>query len=275
MVNPRPRLPKISGQAVIPQPSVTSKAIAVLFAFDQEHPKLGLTELASRAGLPIATTHRIASELVHSKALVKHGKFFLISSEMWRIGLLAPVRESIAEIAAPYMQDVLFLTQNVVNLFVQDGSSALLVERISGTSTGLPFSRVGTRMSLHSTAAGKVILAYGESSTLESLLFPLEPHTIHTITDQVALRREIAQVRARGFASTHQESAPANFGLAVPILLPNGTLVGTLGVVTLNTPAPSGTTVPVLRLAARSISRHLSRSVNEVVGERVDELIFH
>lgn len=264
MVNPHPRLPRATDKRVAPLPSVTSKVSAILLAFDQEHPKLGLTELAHRACLPLATTHRIATELVQSKALGKQGKLFHVSSEIWRIGLLAPVQLSLAEIAAPFMQDVLSLTHNVVNLFIHDDTSALLVQRISGTKAGMPFSRVGARMPLHSTAAGKVILAHGDDSLLDRLSFPLKAFTKNTMTTREALEREIAHVRARGFATTREESSQANFGLAVPILLPTGTLVGSLGVVTLNAPAPEVTIVPLLRFAARSIARYVFQNFEDV-----------
>lgn len=274
MVNPHPRLPRAAGRPAATQPSVTSKVAAILLAFDQDHPKMGLTELANRAGLPVATTHRIAAELVQSEALGKQGKSFHISSEIWRIGLLAPVRISLAEIAAPYMQDVLSLTQNVVNLFVQDGTSALLVERISGTRTGMPFSRVGARMPLHSTAAGKVILAYGDEAVLDRLSFPLPAHTKNTKFSRTDLEKEIASVRARGYATTSEESTLSNYGLAVPILLPTGLLIGALGVVTLSSPASEGTTVPLLRLAARSIARYVFQNYDDVMVSPIPRIVF-
>jgi DNA-binding IclR family transcriptional regulator len=43
---------------------VTSRAPALLGAFDEQHRRLGLTDLAARAGLPAATAHRLAGELV-------------------------------------------------------------------------------------------------------------------------------------------------------------------------------------------------------------------
>ena len=43
--------------------SVTARALAVLGAFDVEHPLLTLSQLARRAGLPVATVYRITSVL--------------------------------------------------------------------------------------------------------------------------------------------------------------------------------------------------------------------
>lgn len=54
----------MAGTTTGPGRSVTSRAPALLGAFDEQHRRLGLTDLAARAGLPAATAHRLAGELV-------------------------------------------------------------------------------------------------------------------------------------------------------------------------------------------------------------------
>ena len=43
--------------------SVTSRALDLLGAFDPDHRSLTLSALARRAGMPIATAHRLVGEL--------------------------------------------------------------------------------------------------------------------------------------------------------------------------------------------------------------------
>ncbi|GER22767.1 hypothetical protein NCCP1664_12640 [Zafaria cholistanensis] len=257
MANPHPRQPKAEGETA-PQSTVTAKALAMLGAFDADHSRLSLSAMARRAGLPVATAHRLAGELLAWGALERVGGTFVVGHRIWQLGMLAPVRQNIAELAAPYMQDVLFVTQNVVNLFILDDGEALLLERISGTRAGLPFRRVGARMPLHASAAGKVLLAFGPPAMLELALGRLERLTPHTITDPQVLVTEIEQVRSRGYATTSEEAGLDNFALAVPVLLSNGTCPAAVGVVTQGRPPAVGTVVPVLRIAARSIARRLA-----------------
>ncbi|MFD0491986.1 helix-turn-helix domain-containing protein [Saccharopolyspora spinosporotrichia] len=45
--------------------SVTARALSVLTAFDIDHSRLTLTAIARRAGIPLATAHRLVRELEH------------------------------------------------------------------------------------------------------------------------------------------------------------------------------------------------------------------
>jgi DNA-binding IclR family transcriptional regulator len=258
MANPAPRRPRSeAAPSGSPQATVTSKALALLGAFETAGPRLSLSAMARRAGLPVATAHRLAGELTEWGALDRVGSEYVVGHRLWRLGLLAPVQQDIAEIAAPFMQDVLFVTQNVVNLFTVDAAEALLVERIAGTRVGQPFRRVGARLPLHASAAGKVFLAFGPSSLAASLPRRLTALTPHTTTDRTVLEAELVEVRAKGYATTTEEAGVGNYALAVPVLQANGTAVAALGVVTQGTHPSIGSVVPVLRIAARGIARRL------------------
>ena len=70
--------------------SVTSKVVSILNAFSPVHPELSLGELARRAGLPVSTTYRLASELVDWGGLERaDGSGYRIGLRLWEIGSLA------------------------------------------------------------------------------------------------------------------------------------------------------------------------------------------
>ena len=258
---PPAKTPAVKGRdndaAAQPAASVTSRALALLGTFDSQHSAQTLSAMARRAGLPVATAHRLAGELVAWGGLEKRRGEYRVGQRIWRLGLLAPAQQNIAEVAAPFMQDVLFVTQNVVNLFILDGQEVLLVERMSGTGAGLPFRRVGARLPLHASAAGKIMLAYGPEDLFTSATGGLERLTPRTITNSRVLAAEIEQVRTNGYATTDEEAGPDNYGLAVPVFLPNNQVAAALGVVTKGRPASLGAVVPVLKIAARGIARRL------------------
>lgn len=258
MANPRPGQSRRESQ---PEPTradtVTARSLALLAAFSPERPRLSLSEMARRAELPVSTAHRLVSELVQWGALERINNEYVVGQRLWKLGLLAPIRQNIAEIAAPHMQDVLFVTHNVVNLFVLEGSRVLLLERISGTKVGAPFRKVGDPLPLHASAAGKVMLAYSRQDLLSAATKKMVSLTQHTITAPRELQTEIAEVKKSGYATSNQEAGMDNYAVAVPVLDAMGYAVAALGVVHQNPPA-IGSVVPVLRIAARGIARRLT-----------------
>lgn len=239
--------------------SVTARALAILSAFEGAHPQLSLSDIARRANLPVSTAHRLVAELVDWGALERRHNRYVIGDRLWKLGLLAPVRRDIAEVAAPYMQDVLFVTHNVVNLFVTQDGCALLLERISGTRVGTPFRNVGDLLPLHASAAGKVLIAYSaqQSTLMATASDTLTSLTPHTITSTERFETEIQGVYRNGYAVSQQEVGLQNFAVAVPILDHKGNAIAALGVVHRELPS-IGSVVPVLRIAARGIARRLN-----------------
>ena len=182
--------------------SVASRVLAVLGAFGAEHRHLSLTQLSRRAGLPLATAHRLVGELAAWGALERDaGGRYRIGLRLWEVGSLAPRGLGLREAALPFLEDLYEATHENVQLAVLDGIEVVYLERIAGrTSVGVR-TRVGGRWPAHSTGVGLVLLAYASADAQERYLAgPLARFTDKTITDPARLRRELAQVRRCGYA---------------------------------------------------------------------------
>lgn len=242
--------------------TVTSRALSLLDTFARGRERQTLSEMARRACMPVGTAHRLVGELVEWGGLERHKGRYSIGQRVWQLGHLAVMQSSIAEIAAPFMQDVLFVTQNVVNFFVPDEDDVILVERISGTLVKVPFRRAGERVSYNGSAGGKVLLAHADDELVQRVIDRPARFTEHTLTQPNGIRAAVDAVRSQGYAESIEETALGHFGIAVPVTLSDGRVVGALGIVTLGKPAAVGSVVPVLRIASRGISRQLElRSV--------------
>ncbi|WP_158786455.1 IclR family transcriptional regulator [Streptomyces sp. NRRL F-5065] len=249
-----------SGGSAGPVPkSVAARTLRILDTFDSDHCELSLSNISRRSGLPVATCHRLVGELVEWGGLLRTGSRYRIGHKLWSLGLLSESHHGLAELAAPYMHDVLFLTKHVVNLFVLDGDQALLLERISGTQPGRALHRVGDRLALHASAGGKAFLAYGPPELAGAALANPQRLTPNTVTDPTRLRRELEQVRRKGYAVTLEEAVRGAHGIAVPVTAADGSVLAALGVVTVGTRPRPAAIVPVLQIAARSIAREAGR----------------
>jgi DNA-binding IclR family transcriptional regulator len=121
---------------------------------------------------------------------------------------------------------------------------------------------VGSRLPLHATAVGKVLLAAAPDDVAEQVLRAPTRETRHTVVDPGRLRRELAEIRRRGFARTAEEMSLGTLSVAVPVRVERsaGTVVaGALGIVVPSSRRDTGRLVPVLEVAARGIGRELGR----------------
>ncbi|MEV0389804.1 IclR family transcriptional regulator [Nonomuraea sp. NPDC050643] len=210
--------------------SVTSKVLAILGAFDAAHPQLTLTELARRGGLPLSTAHRLVGELEEWQALSRGPDGRLrVGPRLWELGQLAPNR--LQELAHPWLQELFGSTGENVHLAVRDGLEVLYVDKVHGRRAVPIVSKVGARLPMHPTGVGKALLAYEPDWFVKSYLARrLERPTPHTITEPGRLARELAAVRAQGYALTYEEMTLGSCSAAAPILV-DGRPVAALGLV--------------------------------------------
>lgn len=89
---------------------------------------------------------------------------------------------------------------------------------------------VGRRDDLHAGASGKAILAFLPDEEIDALLrAPLSRATERTIVNPRELRKQIAEIRARGYATSLGERVPgAGFGIGAPVFGPDGRVRGSI-----------------------------------------------
>ena len=210
--------------------TVTSKVLAILGAFDAGHQQLTLTDLARRSGVPLSTVHRLAGELEEWQALSRAPDGRLrIGLRLWELGQLAPAK--LQDLAHPWLQELFASTGENVHLAVRDGLEVLYVDKVAGRRAVPIVSRTGGRLPMHPTGVGKALLAFEPDWFVRSYLDRvLERPTPHTITEPGRLARELATVRAQGYALTYEEMTLGSCSAAAPILV-DGRAIAALGIV--------------------------------------------
>ncbi|MFG2039862.1 IclR family transcriptional regulator [Dactylosporangium sp. NPDC048998] len=238
--------------------TVVSRTVALLGAFDAAHPRLTLTELARRAGLPLATAHRLVGELTKAGALARTDDGdYVVGRRLWDIGLLAPVQTDVREVAAPFLQDLYAATLATVHLAIRDGTEVLYLDRLSGKRSVPVVSKVGSRLPLHATGVGKVLLAYAPEEVRRVVLSSLTRVTPYTITQPARLQTQLTAVLADGYATTIEEMSLGACSVAVPIQR-NETDIVALGIVVPSLRRDKQRLVSALKVAAHGIGRTLN-----------------
>ena len=121
------------------------------------------------------------------------------------------------------MENLAEETGETVNLArLEDGKTVNIAQADGPRLVGVG-DWVGGKTEPHTTANGKVLLAFMEDP-LETLHLedPLEAVTEQTITSVAELRSELERVRDEGAAFTIGELEPGFNGVAVPVFEPSG-----------------------------------------------------
>lgn len=255
----------MAGNTTDPGRSVVSRVLAILDAFDVEHPRLSLSDIARRAGLSLPTTHRLVGEIAAWRGLERDddGRY-RVGLRLWEVGLLGPLHTRLREVAMPFLQSLYETTRENVHLAVRDGFDALYVEKLSGHRSVPIISRIGGRLPMHATGVGKALLAWSDEDLVDQVLCrPLERPTPYTITEPGRLRQELAATRRAGFAVTREEMTLGSCSVAVPIFgEPRrdgiGEVEAAVGIVVHTANVEPVRHVPPLQLAAEGIAARLA-----------------
>jgi DNA-binding IclR family transcriptional regulator len=240
-----------------PGVTVTSRVLSILGSFDAGHRSLTLTEIAERAELALPTAHRLVGELAAWGALrrMSHGRY-VIGRRLWDLGLLAPVQTDLRDVASPFLQDLYGATLATVHLAVRDGALALYLDRVSGHASVPVVSKVGSRLPLHSTGVGKVLLAHAPATVRQEILAtPLQRFTPYTIIQPNRLAGQLQRVPQDGYATTTEEMTLGACSIAIPVSVAGHT-VASLGIVVPDLRSRKRL-VPAMQVAAQGIARSL------------------
>ena len=250
---------KLAGNTSAPGASVASRLLNILGSFDERHRSLTLSELADRAGLPVATAHRLAAELVAGAALQRRADGrFEVGRLIWSAGLLAPMEGRLLQVAEPFLHDVYAATLATVHLAVRDGHEVLYLERMMGRASVPIVSTVGSRLPMHCTGVGKVLLAHAPRDIQEHVFANLTRITPYTVVQPAVLARQLNHVRRESVATTVEEMSLGACSLAVPIVQkPADTVVAAIAVVVPSLKRDRQRLLGALQVAARGIGRLL------------------
>ncbi|MCM6778728.1 IclR family transcriptional regulator [Nocardia sp. CDC159] len=121
-------------------------------------------------------------------------------------------------------------TGEAVRIAARVGDRITVIHHVFRPDNSEQALEVGEVLPPHATALGKVLLAYDVGLAAAVRARELSALTRRTIVDRVALGRELATVRERGFARDAGEYQPDLAGIAAPIRARGGLVVGAIGI---------------------------------------------
>ncbi|SFL42472.1 IclR family transcriptional regulator domain-containing protein [Geodermatophilus ruber] len=208
------------------------RGLAVIRAFDAEHPRLGLSEVARATGLTRAATRRFLLTLVQLGYVRMEGREFSLRPRVLELGWSYLSGLTLPEVAEPHLETLVREIRESSSVSVLDGDDIVYVARVPTKRIMTELIAVGTRLPAHATSMGRVLLAGLSHADLVAYLqrAVLTPYTERTVTDPVELRAAVEQVRRQGYALVDQELEQGLRSTAAPIRGDDGEVVAALNI---------------------------------------------
>jgi IclR family acetate operon transcriptional repressor len=221
--------------AASPQPSASQVKSATrtldIIEYVVAHPRpLVAQEIATALGIPVSSLSYLLATLVERDYLVREGRRYSPGKGLEKLQLHG-TPFSLADRAAPLVRTLRQQLDETSSFFVREGweIEALVTE---SSHQALRYAvPTGDRLPMHALASGKALLAALPDEELARYFKESErkKFTPATVTDEKALRRELAEIRKSGFAVTDEEFSLGIIGIGRMVTI-DGEPAGSLSV---------------------------------------------
>lgn len=189
-----------------------ARAFNILETLAQAHGPARLSAVAQRTGLQKSTVHRILGTLTalgYAEQDEPSG-LYRASLKAWELGAGVITDLPIKRAAAGFLQEAHRATGETVSLTVLTGDDVLYLDKIISPRPARFTTRIGSRAPATNTAGGKAILAiHPDAEAIIARASARRP------LDVEALRAELAEARARGYAISSYSPGVISIGAAV------------------------------------------------------------
>jgi DNA-binding IclR family transcriptional regulator len=182
---------------------------------------LNLEEITQKTGYKKTTCFRLLKTM-RSLGLIElssTAKKYQYGPRLVTIGLSALKNMNLRNSALPILQQLRDDTRETINLTILSGTEILYVERLMSDYLVNVNVNVGDRLPVYCASMGKVILAFLPANRMQKIISAtkFEPRTDHTIVSESAFIKELAKIRAQGFAINDEELEKGLRAVAAPI----------------------------------------------------------
>src|SRR5262245_14424765 len=195
------------------------RGLAVIRAFDAEHPELTLSDVARATGLTRAAARRFLLTLQDLGYVRTDGRLFALTPRVLELGYAYLSSLSLPEVAEPHLERLAAEVRESSSVSVLDGDDIVYVARVPTSRIMRVAINVGTRFPAYATSMGRVQLAALPGAELDAYLdrVELRPLTANTLIDPAKLRAELDRIRQQGWALVDQELEEGLRSVAAPI----------------------------------------------------------
>src|SRR5512139_1746855 len=135
------------------------RGLAVIRAFDRDHPELTLSEVATATGVTRAAARRFLLTLAELGYVRSDGRLFALTPRVLELGYAYLSSMSLPEVAEPHLEALVATVNESSSVSVLDGTDVVYVARVPTSRIMTVSISVGTRFPAYATSMGRVLLA--------------------------------------------------------------------------------------------------------------------
>jgi DNA-binding IclR family transcriptional regulator len=232
----------------------TARRVFDVLELAQSQSGVTRSDVAEELDVARSTAHDYLTTLEEVGYLVREDEQFYLGLRFLRYGAAARKRLDYLDAIIPTLEQYAEKSGEALWFVAEEaGKGIYVIEKKSSQAARMTGGKVGEKVPLHASAAGKLILAHQPDARLEEL--DLSAFTQETITDQETLQKEIHAVREMGVAYNDAEHMPRLRGVACPVYR-DGSLIGSVGI--------GG---PAARIRGEFFSKELPTLLREAANE--------
>lgn len=201
--------------------ATVERALALLQYLARHEGEHGVRALAEAQDLSPSTTYRLLETLAATGFVRQNRQTerYSIGVAAVQLGIAALGALDLTAVAPPALRELVAETGESAFLAVLDDTEVVYLLKEEGRHSIRTTARLGSRRPLHCTGLGKALLAALPPRDAAALLARagMSRQTAQTITDPERLLAQLAEVRARGYATDREEVEDGLACVAAPI----------------------------------------------------------
>ncbi|MBJ3813727.1 DNA-binding transcriptional regulator KdgR [Shimwellia pseudoproteus] len=209
------------------------KVFGILQALGDER-EIGITELSQRVMMSKSTVYRFLQTMKSLGYVAQEGESekYSLTLKLFELGARALQNVDLIRSADIQMREISRQTRETIHLGALDEDSIVYIHKIDSMYNLRMYSRIGRRNPLHSTAIGKVLLAWRDPEEAKEIISHIDftCSTPRTIKNGVELEGVLEQVRQQGYGEDNEEQEEGLRCIAVPVFDRFGVVIAGLSI---------------------------------------------
>lgn len=212
-----------------------ASGLDVLLAFNAEHPRMTLSEVAARTGMDRAKARRFLLTLQALGFAKRTGRQFELTARVLQLGYAYQASNQYRSTIQEHLERITAELSESSSLAVLDGQEVVYVVRSSAPHRLMAITlSVGTRLPAAYTSMGRVLLAQLPECELDRWLetVRLEAFSPQSVIRVEELKQRILEAREKGYSIVDQELDSGLRSVAVPVFSAGEELLGAINIST-------------------------------------------